>query len=400
MADDIKIRVGVQNNVKAGMAGVVADVEHGAARAGDSFDRKMRGVGFRETILKFFRGDLSGAVDDIAMRFQTKMGAAGVKVAGVLTAAFAGFQAGQLLDKQFGLSDKLGNVFAKRFGESEDSGLKSFEKFKDVYRDVVKSVGEDDFIPGESSQAEKVRKQVESLTAAIEKLKAVSVEGPSQGVADKMIGNLEQRLEKAKATQQEIADLEGKIKGKEAENAAIAQRGEARRDEAMQDAEKRRRFEEEAKAAGSKPGLMGRLMGQNERDMQAQADYETRIAMDDNFRRSEKQQQQQVDRADRRRQRLIKSAGESLRRWCRDKDTIGMTEQDWKDFEKRDPRAARLLKADAAQQAAEANRQNMEDLQKRAAEAAIQAQKDAAETAKNTAGIKDLKDLLAMKGGN
>lgn len=399
MADDIRIRVGVQSNVKAGMDGVVRDVEAGGRSSSKRFDAAMTGRGFKETILKIFRGDISGAIDDLAHKFDNKMSAAAVKVGGVLTAAFTGFQAGQLLDRSFGLSDKIGGAFAKRFGESEDQGLKGFDKFREAYRSQLDKLGKEEESTGESSDAKKARENVENLTDALAQLREVAsgVTGKAAGVAEKMMSELESRLKRAESLKEKIDRLESAIKPLEADNRALEQRGQEREAAALQATLKRQGIEEAVKAAGFEPGAIGRMVGQGARDMQAQADYLTRTALDDNFRRSEQQQSRQVARTQRRNDRLVALAEQSRVRFKGfEGNTTGVTPEEEAKWRKMNPRLARVLDAAKSQEAAKRNKENLEQLQRDAAQATIDAAKDTMKIRDNTAAIKELRDELKL----
>lgn len=129
MADDIKIKVGVQSNVKAGMDGVVRDVEKGADRARQAVDKSMRGKGFAEAFSKVLRGDISGALEDLQERMGKGFSGIAAKAlvwgGGIATALIAGFKAGQKLDEMFGLSDKAGGWLGNTFGTKLDDAAKS-----------------------------------------------------------------------------------------------------------------------------------------------------------------------------------------------------------------------------------------------------------------------------------
>lgn len=477
MADDIKIRVGVQNNVKAGMDSAVKSVNQSARQMaggfGGAFRNILGGVGFMAVatgIRNLIRDvsdlkDAAAQVDFDPRNFQivravaedTGVGAEQLTAAlGRLMKASSEVGTNKQMQQAFaalGISiddvlssnpEQLFQKIATGFAQTGDKSAifdlfgRGAQKLIPTLRemaggfDAVANRGDiisnDDLnrLDAMDDKLNKVGRTLKSWGAAavsgtvgwIEKVaarmgalsagdtpeagdRALAAEAEAtrakqaQAAEDKRIAD-----EYAANRQREIYAVQEKTKALETENEAISTRGSERQRQAIQDADEQQRLTDEAKAAAFNPGTMGRIMGKGARDMQAQADYDLQMATDNDFRRSERQQQRQVDRAESRRKRLVADASKSLKRWGFDKDTTGMSEEDWKNFEKRDPRAARLLKAEAAQAAAEANKQNMENLQKRAAEAAIQAQKDAAETAKNTAALKDLKDLLTMKGGN
>ena len=91
MADDIKIRVGVSNNVKAGMGDIVRDIQSEGKNLGSRFGR-----GFKSAMT----GDIAGAMNAILGGF----------VAG---AAVAGWNAGKAIDQAFKISDSVANWWTK-----------------------------------------------------------------------------------------------------------------------------------------------------------------------------------------------------------------------------------------------------------------------------------------------
>lgn len=159
MADDIKIRVGVQSSVKQDMDRLVADMglaakkvssagtlesmlararsadaakrdadilgelkyslraQQAAFRAeserlgrssADAFTEEFGGSRFRIALNQALRGNFSAAFEAIS-------GSAtgwGSKIAGALTAGFVGWGFGKKIDAALGLSDKIGNLFA------------------------------------------------------------------------------------------------------------------------------------------------------------------------------------------------------------------------------------------------------------------------------------------------
>lgn len=113
MADDIKIRVGVQSDVKSGMDKVVRDVRGGMDRIkGES------GKGFKEAFQKIITGDFSGAIEDLQNRMDAGMKGIAAKAlvwgGGIATALVAGYKAGQKLDTMFGISDKIAEFFVPK----------------------------------------------------------------------------------------------------------------------------------------------------------------------------------------------------------------------------------------------------------------------------------------------
>ena len=113
MADEIKIRVGVQSDVKSGMDKVVRDVRSGADRI-----RSDSGKGFKEAFQKILTGDFSGAIEDLQNRMDAGMKGVAAKAfvwgGGIATAIFAGYKAGQKLDTMFGISDKIAEFFVPK----------------------------------------------------------------------------------------------------------------------------------------------------------------------------------------------------------------------------------------------------------------------------------------------
>jgi hypothetical protein len=321
MSDEIKIRVGVQNNVKAGMDGVVKDVRGG-------IDRSMRGKGFMEAFTKAIRGDISGAMEDLSERMGAGMngimGKAVIWGGGIATALFSGFKAGQQLDKIFGLSDKIGGALANRFGVQEDHGLKA---------------------------------QVEQLKAARKEREAAANE------------EIENQRRMAKAA----------ISGIEAQNKAISEKEIIQQEVAIQDKLEERNWRNRAEASGKQQGLFGRLMGRGNRDFGAEADYTSKMALDDGFRREEQNADRQEKRAASRAERLLNRASDP-------------------DQRRYSPQLRRIFEADQKQQAAEQLRQQAKKREDDAWQAAIDSAIDARETAKNTREIRKLQEqLLRMK---
>jgi len=91
MSDDIKIRVGVSNNVRAGMGGVIRDIQNEGKNTGTRF-----GTAFRQAM----SGNISGAMNALF----------GGLVAG---AAMAGWNAGKAIDQAFKISDNVANWWTK-----------------------------------------------------------------------------------------------------------------------------------------------------------------------------------------------------------------------------------------------------------------------------------------------
>jgi hypothetical protein len=328
MSDEIKIRVGVQNNVKAGMDGVVRDVRQGSQH----FEQigKTGGKGFAEAFGKAIRGDISGAMAGLNESLEGGMKGLTAKAVvwggGIATALFAGIKAGQQLDKAFGLSDKIGGYFAGKFGAQEDTGLKQ---------------------------------QLEDLRAA--------------------------RKEREEAAKEEIENQrkikQAAIDGIEAQNEAIQDLGAEASKMAFQRAIDQKRFNEQAQAGGEKQGIVGRIMGRGDLDIQGVADRDMKAALDDDFRRQEADAERQVTRADNRRKKLL-----------------DMARKAGSEGRARSPQLQRVWDAERKATDAADLRNNLDQLQKRAAEASIEAQKNALETAENTREIKRMqKELLTRK---
>jgi hypothetical protein len=156
MADDIKIRVGVQSSVKADMDRLVRDMNLGAqkieasgsgtlesllkrgretdtakknedilselkyslgaqqsafveeskrlgSKSGAAFNSEFGGNRFKLALTQALRGNFSAALDTVTQSAT----AGGLRIAGALTAAFIGWDIGKRIDSAFGLSDKI-----------------------------------------------------------------------------------------------------------------------------------------------------------------------------------------------------------------------------------------------------------------------------------------------------
>jgi len=105
MSDDIKIRVGVQSDVKSGMSKIVKDIRGQSEEMGRGF-----GAAFRQAA----QGNVQGAINALF----------GGAVAG---AGIAGWQAGKALDEMFGISDKVSAAW-NRAAESSGRAWDAFYK--------------------------------------------------------------------------------------------------------------------------------------------------------------------------------------------------------------------------------------------------------------------------------
>ena len=116
MSDEIKIRVGVQNNVQAGMANVVRDIKK---------QGKNMGEGWAEGFKNAAQGNVQGALTGIFGGF----------IAG---AAAAGWEAGKRLDAMLGLSDKV----AKWWTSGAEAADAAWEKFRKNQLNMRKELSE------------------------------------------------------------------------------------------------------------------------------------------------------------------------------------------------------------------------------------------------------------------
>jgi hypothetical protein len=162
MADDIKIKVGVRSDVKAGMDQVVRDVERGAR--GIKVDRAMSGKGFMEVFGKAIRGDISGALEELQERMGNGMRSITAKAlvwgGGIATAIVAGFKAGNQLDEMFGISSKIANFFVPK----GPVGLDELTKRLRANRNAAEKEIED----AKKLAQESAKKDVENQKAIIE----------------------------------------------------------------------------------------------------------------------------------------------------------------------------------------------------------------------------------------
>lgn len=315
MADEIKIKIGVQNNVKAGMDGVVRDIESGTRRA-VARDRSGSGKGFAEAFGKAIRGDFSGAVEEMQERMNAGMKSTWAKAAvwgaGIASALVAGFKAGQALDQMLGLSDKIANIFVKPTAQGLDPATKALREAR-LKREAD---------AGKEKQA------------------------------------YQDTLKKDNEEAQARIDAEG--------------------DEAVQRAMQVKNFEAQRDAMGKKQSLVGRLMGRADLDPRAAVDRESRLALDNDFRKSEAHAEKLVARQERRAAALLKRAEDPRQR-------------------RYSPQLQRIFEADQKQAALAKVEEDLKLRQKQAAEAQIKMAADTALIKANTAEIKDLKAFLAMK---
>lgn len=162
MADEIRIKVGVQSDVKSGMDNVVRDINSGARNI--KIDRAMSGKGFMEAFSKVLRGDISGAIEEMQERMNGGMKSLTAKAlvwgGGIATAIVAGFKAGQQLDKMFGISDKIAGLFVK----AGPTGLDENTKRLRANRQAAEKEVED----AKKLAQEVAKKDVENQKAIIE----------------------------------------------------------------------------------------------------------------------------------------------------------------------------------------------------------------------------------------
>jgi hypothetical protein len=274
------------------------------------------------------------------------MGKALVWGGGIATALFAGFKAGKQLDQMFGLSDKIGGFFAKRFGVQEDEGLKA---------------------------------QLEQLRAARKEREAAALE----------------EIENQKRITRAV------IAGLDAQNDALDKAAVERADRAREDNVRKNQWEAEAQRAGVKQGFIGRILGRGDQDMQGEADRQMKMALDDDFRKQEKNAEKAVARAEARKAKLLGMGANANAKRLREQgrmewiDVNGDNMPDVEVVKKGvDPRLRRLQIAEALENLNLKNKANLAQLQERAAKAAIDAAADAAKTAANTKRIKELQEQI------
>lgn len=167
MGDDIRISVGVKSNVKQGMDQVVNDIDNGTKKIPQKLERAMSGKGFMEVFMKAVRGDISGAIEDLGERMGTGFNGIIAKAAvwgsGIATALFAGFKAGEQLDKTFGISDKLSKLFVQK----ESTGLDPETKRLRAQRQEREKADADEI----KAYKEKIAKENEMLEDQTKKIK-------------------------------------------------------------------------------------------------------------------------------------------------------------------------------------------------------------------------------------
>jgi hypothetical protein len=194
--------------------------------------------------------------------------------------------------------------------------------------------------------------------------------------------------------QREVYEIKGKIKAIDEENQAMADAGQTAQAMAFQRAQDQDRWQKEREAGGVKQGIVGRIMGRGDLDMQGAADREMRMALDDDFRKQEVNAEKQAARADNRRKRLADMAEKERKRIGIGRDALTGELVADQPGRRLSPRMRRILEAGNKAQAAEQNRQNLEALQRRAAEAAIKTQEQAILTAENTKKIRELQEKI------
>lgn len=473
MADDIKIRVGVSNNVKAGMDGVVSDVRKGAQKAQGGFGG-MRGIlggigvtaavaGVRKLIASVDDlGDQAEQVDFSPANYQKlravaedagigadKLGSA----LGRMNKAQAEIATDKKLQQAFsalGISvddvikarpDQLFEMIAAGLAKTGDRSAifdilgrgasaliptlaqvaNGFDKVK------VSSAG---IISDKDIEAiDKADKKLNALGRTLQVFGAKAIGGAITGIEtffgrlgaisgggspldyDRMIAEEDARAKAEKAasdearrkaeqerqmrnleTQRKIDPLEAANKTLKSEQSDIKRADEDRRERAD-------RLKREVDDAAVRQNLEGRLMGRGDRDQQANADYQSKRALDSTFDRQERDADRQQSRAERRRALLVREASKALGRFMPNKTVLSDEEQSAL-MAKLPPRLRKILQAEKMQEKAARDKQNLEQLQRDAAQAQLDSVKLQQQIADNTDAIADLKQLLVVGGGN
>lgn len=198
MADDIKIRVGVASTVKQDMDRLVVDMGLGAQKvqvqqvgtleallkrargidqqkkdedilAGLKFDPKVQAAEFkrateewenaagisgrkasdrfsgefggsrlRTSLTQALRGNFSAALESLQDQFKIFASSAAIKIAGALTAGFAGWKVGQMLDAKLGLSDKLAEIATSAQRDIDDLSRMNVKNLRGQREDAEK----------------------------------------------------------------------------------------------------------------------------------------------------------------------------------------------------------------------------------------------------------------------
>jgi hypothetical protein len=301
---------------------------------------------------------------------------------------------------------KTGNKSAlfDLFGKSASKLIPTLRELAGGFKDF----NADGIISNEAiERADKLDKKMNAITRTLKSWAAVAIDktvGGIEAVAgalgawsaggsvtenDKSTAKAE-AAKKAKedAAKKEIEDLEAsrklreygiqqEIDGVKEIEKARDEEQEAEKVQARQDAQQKTGWEEKSKAGQGKRTALERIMGRPDLNLAQQADRETKLALDDDFRRSEKDKDREFKRAEDRTKALSKRA-----------------ENMFKSGMKLSPQLQRIWDADIKQAEAANVQKNLDEIQKRANEATIKAQLDAAETAKNTLKIKELQEQI------
>lgn len=143
MSEKLEMEIVGKNSTTKGWDQVEADakkrakkIQDAVGREGGIFgdtgkvqDKGGSGKGFSEAFLKAFRGDISGALEELTGRMGGAMkglaGKATVWGAGIATALAAGWKAGGMIDDMLGISDKV----AKAWNRAAVAAGKSWDDF-------------------------------------------------------------------------------------------------------------------------------------------------------------------------------------------------------------------------------------------------------------------------------
>jgi hypothetical protein len=403
MSDDIKIRIGAENRVRAGVDAVGNDLN----QAKGKFERigKSGGKGFAEAFGKALRGDISGAMADFHEGMRGSMagiiGKAALWGSGIATAIFAGWKAGKALDKQFNISDKISNLMireelksAKEYGDQLDA-LRA--KRKALREEQEKAAKLEKEIAGyrEKNAARQEKNVVKGMSAVdrynylsekVERLQGgINQPGVSAAENQKRIEELNDVNDAMNAAMEEVrkehaASLKAEYEAEQAANA-----------------EKKARAEEQAafRRGLIEDGLRAEIKAIEAIKAADLAAMEDRAAKAGELAAAKAAADAGVAGAmDPKGWRAAKKAGEDADRKARREDAqLGR----WMDMERRGiklpARAREALDALARAGAARREQKENEALDKAAKEAQIKMQKD-------VEGLKGrLDDLLTLKGG-
>jgi hypothetical protein len=189
MADEIKIRVGVQNNVEAGMANVVRDIKK---------QGKNMGEGWAEGFKNAAQGNVQGALTGIFGGF----------IAG---AAMAGWQAGKKIDEFFGVSNKVAEWWTKGYdaaGQAMDVFYKKLRKNRMDAEEAAKQEAEGDqkrFEIQEKARMKRMNSQ-QRLDYATEGVRSATAATESNNISPEERKNRMVTLEQMKSDYQDALD--------------------------------------------------------------------------------------------------------------------------------------------------------------------------------------------------